>query len=123
MRLMTMVCVGLMVVVPAAHATQAPGRTAWGDPDLQGVWQGFESIALERPLTLGDKQFFTDEEMAARIAKAKAQSDARSSLIGAGKVEHQGFRSVPNYNAIFEYSDSAAPPRMSNRTSAIIDPP
>jgi hypothetical protein len=115
MPFITMVFAGLL-------AAQAPAPTAWGDPNLQGVWQGFESISLERPLELGDKQFFTEEEMAARIAKAKAQGDARRALIGAGKVEHQGFRAVPNYNAIFEYSESDTPPRMSNRTSAIVDP-
>jgi len=61
--------------------------------------------------------------MAERIAKAKAQADKRRALVAQGKVEHEGFRAAPNYNAIFEYSESNGPPRMSNRTSAIIDPP
>jgi hypothetical protein len=107
----------------SSTSTWTPPRTAWGDPDLQGVWQGFEAVALERPLVVGDKEFYTDAEIADRIAKAKAQADARKALIAAGKVEHEGFRATPNYNAIFEYSESNGPPRFSNRTSAIIDPP
>ncbi len=51
------------------------------------------------------------------------RAKSRQALIAEGKVEHEGFRSVPNYNAIFGYSESAGPPHISNRTSAITDPP
>jgi hypothetical protein len=121
--------VALSMEAPSSIAGQesnpkwAPPHTEWGDPDLQGVWQGFENITLERPVALGDKEFYTDAEIAERVARAKAQADARKALIAEGKVEHEGFRAAPNYNAIFEYSESNAAPRMSNRTSAIIDPP
>src|SRR5258708_37869037 len=56
---------------PASASTKkwvAP-HTSWGDPDLQGVWGGFENVTLERPLALGDKEFFTDAELADRVAK------------------------------------------------------
>lgn len=99
-----------------------PPRTKWGDPDLQGVWEGFESVPLERPTALGDKAFYTDAELADRVAKAQARNKQRQQLIAQGKVEHEGFRSVPNYNAIFGYSEAEGPPHFSNRTSAIIDP-
>jgi hypothetical protein len=98
-------------------------RTPWGDPDLQGVWDGFESIALERPKALGDKKLYTDAELADRAAKAQARNKQRQELVAEGKVEHEGFRAVPNYNAIFGYSESDEPPHFSNRTSAIVDPP
>jgi len=98
-------------------------HTKWGDPDLQGVWEGFENVPLERPLALGDKEFFTDAELADRVAKAAARAKARRALIAEGKVEHEGFRSVPNSNAIFGYSESEGLPHISKRTSAIIDPP
>ena len=111
---------------PAAQASKktwvAP-RTKWGDPDLQGIWAGFENVPLERPLALGDKEFYSDAELADRVAKASARAKARAALIAQGKVEHEGFRSVPNYNAIFEYSEPKGPPNISRRTSAIIDPP
>ena len=86
----------------------------WGDPDLQGIWDGFESIPLERPAPLDDKKFYTDAELADRVAKAEARAKQRQALIAQGKVEHEGFRSVPNYNAIFGYSESEGPV---NRTS------
>lgn len=107
----------------AATSTWAAPHTKWGDPDLQGVWAGFETVPLERPLALGDKVFFTDAELADREAKTAARAKARQALIAQGKVEHEGFRAVPNYNAIFEYRDSEEPPHISKRTSAIIDPP
>jgi len=107
---------------PSKKAWSAP-HTKWGDPDLQGVWEGFENVPLERPNALGDKKFYTDAELADRVAKAQARAKQRQALIAEGKVEHEGFRSVPNYNAIFGYSESELPPHFSNRTSAIVDPP
>jgi hypothetical protein len=106
----------------AAHAGAATQpRTKWGDPDIQGVWQGFESVPLERPLGV-EKKFYTDAEVADKVAKAEARAKEKRALVAAGKVEHQGFRAVPNYNAIFEYSDTDATPHISKYTSAIIDP-
>jgi hypothetical protein len=97
-------------------------HTKWGDPDLQGVWDGFETLPLERPKALGDKKLYTDAEIADRVAKAQAHNKQRQELVAEGKVEHEGFRAVPNYNAIFAYSESEGPPHISNRTSAIVDP-
>jgi hypothetical protein len=107
----------------ASKTTWKPPRTKWGDPDLEGVWQGFETVPLERPLAVGDKKFYTDAEIADKVAKAEAKAKERKALIAAGKVEHQGFRGVPNTNAIFEYSDSDATPHISKWTSAIVDSP
>ena len=100
-----------------------PPRTAWGDPDLRGIWTGFENLPLERPLALGDKAFFTEEELAQRVERARERARERQALIAEGKVEHQGFRAVPNYNAIWGYSGREPNPRFSKRTSAIVDPP
>jgi hypothetical protein len=107
---------------PVHQKTWSAPHTKWGDPDLQGIWGGFESVPLERPAALGDKGFYTDAELADRVAKAEARVKQRQALIAEGKVEHEGFRSVPNYNAIFGYSESEGPPHISNRTSAIVDP-
>lgn len=110
------------VAAPPSKKSWSAPRTKWGDPDLQGVWAGFENIPLERPKALGDKKFYTDAELADRVAKAEARNKQRRALIAEGKVEHEGFRAVPNYNAIFAYSESEGPPHISNRTSAIVDP-
>jgi hypothetical protein len=38
--------------------------TPWGDPDLQGVYTNQTPVPLERPRALGDKAFFSEEEVA-----------------------------------------------------------
>lgn len=40
--------------------------TPWGDPDLQGIWSYASLTPLERPVALGDREFFTPEEAAKR---------------------------------------------------------
>ncbi len=113
----------LTLITGLVSAQTVASRTAWGDPDLQGVWSGSETLPLERPLALAGRAFLTDAEIADRAAKAAAASKAREALVAEGKVEHEGFRSVPNYNAIFGYTGSERRPRLSKRTSAIVDPP
>jgi len=41
------------------------GRTPDGQPDLQGVWDAASMTPLERPAELGNKEFYTAEEMTA----------------------------------------------------------
>ncbi len=47
-------------------------RTEWDQPDLQGVWNFATNIPMERPASLGDKAFFTDQEIAALAAQTEA---------------------------------------------------
>lgn len=46
-------------------------RTAWGDPDLEGVWTSDNNFAipLERPQELADKEFLDGAELEAELAK------------------------------------------------------
>ena len=44
--------------------TDAVSRTAWGDPDLQGVWDFRTVTPMERPAEFEGKQFLTNEEVA-----------------------------------------------------------
>ena len=49
---------------PAAAQSSGNGdgkRTAWGDPDLGGVWDFRTLTPIERPDELGDKEFLTSE--------------------------------------------------------------
>ena len=50
--------------------TETTPRTAWGDPDLQGVWSYATLTPLERPAAVAGREFFTREEAAAREAEA-----------------------------------------------------
>jgi hypothetical protein len=45
-----------------AQRTWTPPRTAWGDPDLQGVWTYATMTPLERPRDFGEKAVLTIEE-------------------------------------------------------------
>ena len=51
------------VVSPSATAQKASAKdhpkTAWGDPDISGVYAEFTTAPLERPTELGDQEFFT----------------------------------------------------------------
>jgi len=64
---------------PDRHGTLSVPRTPWGDPDLQGVWSGRESIGvpLERDAAYGTRNVLTDDEFEALRKRlvANASSD------------------------------------------------
>src|SRR4030095_899373 len=51
----------------AAKAWTAP-KTPWGEPDLQGTWTSDDCIGtpMNRPPNLGDKLYYTEQELAER---------------------------------------------------------
>jgi hypothetical protein len=52
-------------------------RTAWDDPDLQGIWPSSEMIGvpLQRDPALGTRAYLTDEEFAQRQKQASRQAE------------------------------------------------
>jgi hypothetical protein len=94
------------------NTTYAVPRTAWGDPDLQGMWSYNDDVntPLERPGELGGKAEFGDEELADVLAERAKRNVQRAPTIGgetgAGPTHWYEF-----WNA------------KSVRTSKIIDPP
>ncbi|MEO8048897.1 MAG: hypothetical protein ABI833_00660 [Acidobacteriota bacterium] len=67
-----------------------PSRTAFGQPDLQGVWTNATLTPLERPAALASKAFFTPAEAGAFEKQAQESNnrdrrgtDATSDLAGA----------------------------------------
>ena len=73
---------------PPAKAWTAP-KTAWGDPDLQGVWTSddFYGVPFERPEQYGDRKFLTDEEYAARAK----ETDLLATSVQAGVYPNAGY--------------------------------
>ena len=69
----------------AKPATAAPARvmprTPWGAPDLQGTWFVIEDVPLERSAANANREFLTDEEVAA-ANKQKAEAQGRNTRAG-----------------------------------------
>ncbi len=64
--------------VPAAAARNwASPKTAWGDPDLQGMWPNTDllGVPLQRDPKLGTRALLTDAEYAQREARAKRSDE------------------------------------------------
>jgi len=106
--------------VPAAAKAKSvtaakPGRTADGQPDLQGIWSYATMTPLERPSELAGKEFFTDKEVAAyeKSLLEKGNRDRRD-----GGVEADLTRA---YNEL--WYDSGSHIVKTHRTSLVIDPP
>src|SRR5262252_9708248 len=60
------VSVGIAVSVTHTSA-QAPSsnaalKTAWGEPDLQGIWTDETATPLQRPAKYADQEFFSEKE-------------------------------------------------------------
>ena len=103
--------------VPASAQTDVP-RTAYGKPDLQGVWD-FRSITpMTRPERLGDQEFLTEEE-AAELEQAAAARDLAAWNREARRTEAGG--NVGAYNNF--WMDRGLKTVGTRRTSLIVDPP
>ena len=95
----------------AAPAVWTHPRTAWGDPDLRGVWVPDGPPPLERPARFKDKAVLTDAELAAE-AKAAAEWQGHRWRLVRGQVGSAGGRGRRT---------GVRPPVR--RTGSIIDPP
>jgi len=64
--LLLLLCFSLLPVqlALAADGYEVP-RTEWGLPDLQGVWNFSSNVPMQRPEEFGERQFLSDEEVAA----------------------------------------------------------
>jgi hypothetical protein len=124
-------CIVALYAIAAGAAfaqAKAPGRnwmppkTAWGDPDLQGVWTSDDSfgVPIERPRKYGNRKLLTDEEYAERAK----ENELLSTSIQAGVtpnagywLQHEGVDYQPYSSNWSEYAR-----RTSHQTSLIVDP-
>ena len=95
-----------------AAKAATPARTAWGDPNLQGVWFVTADVPLERSAANANKEFLTAAEIAASDAK-KGLSPGRNARSGNTTQDVNGA-----YNAVFN-----SVLKTGRRTSMIVDPP
>ena len=114
------VVTAILMSLPGAAAAQTEHRTAWGHPDLQGVWDFRTLTPLERPAELGDKEFLTTEEAAEYEARQLAERDA-DRRDGAELPFGIGSDVERAYNQFWwDYGTNLNEDR---RTSLIVDPP
>ena len=119
-------CLTLAPALAAAQSSAAAPRTAWGDPDIQGIWNNSTLTPFQRPAALGDQEFLTEEE-AARVEQEAANRNVElasrpARRTEAGQSVDSGLDGAPGaYNNFWmERGTTVLPTR---RTSIITDPP
>ena len=77
----------LYVLPPVSHK-YVPKKTAWGDPDLRGMWptDSVGGLPLQRPVNMGDRVFLSDDELKVREAQMQRLRDAPAKETKAGKL-------------------------------------
>ena len=108
--------VGQTAKPAAAAKSWAQPKTPWGDPDIQGTWTSDDCIGtpLNRPANLGDRPYYTEQELGDRekTIERQQQTDlvdtvAPDARVGTGPPAHWGERAR----------------RPCKQTSLVVDPP
>ncbi len=120
----------LALVTPVLAATSVAGqstasdtarrpadvaKTAWGDPDLQGIWHSSGATPMERPDEYQGRETLSTEE----VAQIRQQTAARNDeLLRADAQRTRSGGNVGAYNNFWMERGA-----RSNRTSMLVDPP
>ena len=104
-----------LVALGQTGASNAVPRTAWGAPDLGGVWDYNSLTPLERPSEYEGREFLTDEE-ARQIIRQAVENAGVDQRATDPKIDIEGA-----YNAFWTDHPTTLPP--DRRTSLVIDPP
>ena len=107
-----------LVALPSAGLAQDAPKTAWGAPDLQGVWDFRTITPLQRPEDLGDKAFLTEEEA---VQREQAAVERAIELWNQEARRTEAGGNVGGYNNF--WMDQGTRVVGTRRTSLIIDPP
>src|SRR5262245_40428491 len=103
-----------LVAVHSTIANEAPVlKTAWGEPDLQGLWTDETDTPLQRSAKYANQEFFTP-------AQREELDKERAALLGRDKRVERGTELdvAGAYSAVF-----MSMKKTGARTSMIIDPP
>ena len=100
---------GSVIAVSENAAAWEHPMTAWGDPDLQGIWPvgHMTSTPLERPVEFGERAQLTDEEYARRVESLDTRSAAYDN------------ENTNNRIGIGHWAETGSPQRQA---SLIVDP-
>jgi hypothetical protein len=114
---------------PSAGTTSkwTVAKTAWGDPDLQGKWAMADTgTPMERPKEMGNREFLTDQELAAKVAnlikQAPEDDQERQANAQQRAPEHEKGIRYQEYNAFWNDTGRRQVTPW-KRTSLVVDPP
>ena len=120
------VVVAVVLLSAAPVAAQTGPRTAWGGPDLQGIWDFRTITPLQRPEERGDQAFLTEEEAANLEQEVVARNQEllerpAERTEAADQVDRRADGSPGFYNNF--WLDVGTSTVGTRRTSLVIDPP
>ena len=95
-----------------AQPQTAVATTPWGEPDLQGIWTDPYATNLQRHPSLGEREFYTEEEVA-ELDRRRIESQQRPRATPGSIADVAGA-----YDGLYI---SMRP--TGRRTSLIVDPP
>lgn len=110
-------CLDVSAALAQARAAAAEkpafevSRTSWGDPDLQGVWDYRTITPLERRPEMGDRKFYTEEEVAQLEGRAARRLDEAPDTTVQTNLVHADYLTDPGRHVDESW-----------RTSLIVDP-
>jgi len=100
-----------------------PPRTPWGDPDLQGLWPGTESlgIPLQRDPKLGTRNELTEQEFENRLRQAQQAVDDMEAEFDLATADTSKAGQVGSATSPPPHWQERGTP--SRQASLIVDPP
>jgi hypothetical protein len=123
-----LVAVGALLKVgglPLVGRAQTPGgaaekagpapKTAWGTPDLSGLWTNSFDVPLQRPPKYANKEFFSDEE--------RAELDKQRMAIVSQDVRRHERGSEQDVGGAYSTNIFLSHKPTGRRTSLVTDPP
>jgi hypothetical protein len=118
----------VLLMCPASAAAQAKGsadasaakrnhpdwrvpRTAWGHPDLEGIWttDDMRGVPMSRPPAFGTRPYMTDEEFAQRAKQRQNARDIDDARTGTFRNE-EGSRAFSYTSMVIDPPDGRVPP-------------
>ena len=114
-----------ILLAPIAVLSQELSRTEFGHPNFQGYWNNLYQTPLQRPVSLGEKLRYTDEEAITLVNQALLELDERASRLDPDRAPPEAGSRVTNQadDDFDEFPIGIARVNGEYRTSLIIDPP
>jgi hypothetical protein len=123
--LIPLVFISLLSTSAVAQSYEGP-MTEWGVPDFQGVWKHATIMPFERPVELGEKRAYTEQEAVELERAVQQRFDLANEPLDPGRAAPEIAESLPslgNYD-LFWREDAKFIPTIDGefRTSAITSP-